>query len=161
MVTLQQKSTTLKREILAELTAFASMAYIPVVNPDMLSITGMDHAALLTATALAAAVGTLLMAFTPNYPIAQATDAAATALNACLGGLTTTAYIDQCCRLLSLRAFYLPSDLRNSLGIDSSFASHRGKSHDENPIGSSKRAFVRDRSRTLHRHRYSTAIPNR
>lgn len=48
------------------------MAYILVVNPDMLAITGMDRAALVTATALAAAAGSFLMASMTGYPISLA-----------------------------------------------------------------------------------------
>jgi AGZA family xanthine/uracil permease-like MFS transporter len=48
------------------------MSYILVVNPNILGATGMDRAALFTATALASVVGTLLMAFISNLPIAQA-----------------------------------------------------------------------------------------
>ena len=72
MVSLDRESTTPWRELLAGITTFASMAYILVVNPDMLALTGMNHAALVTATALSAAVGSLLMAFSTNYPIALA-----------------------------------------------------------------------------------------
>jgi AGZA family xanthine/uracil permease-like MFS transporter len=48
------------------------MSYILVVNPSILGGTGMDKGALFTATALATIVGTLLMAFLANLPIAQA-----------------------------------------------------------------------------------------
>lgn len=48
------------------------MAYILAVNPAILKDTGMDAAALVTATALSAAAGTLLMAALTNYPIALA-----------------------------------------------------------------------------------------
>ncbi len=64
--------TTLQREILAGLTTFASMAYILAVNPGILANTGMDPGALITATALASAIGCLLMALMTNYPIALA-----------------------------------------------------------------------------------------
>lgn len=67
-----KKTPVWRREILAGLTTFASMAYILVVNPGMLAITGMDQNALITATALSAAAGTLLMAILTNYPIALA-----------------------------------------------------------------------------------------
>lgn len=57
---------------MAGLTTFMTMAYILVVNPSILSVTGMDAGALLTATCLAAALGTLFMAFFANYPFALA-----------------------------------------------------------------------------------------
>lgn len=69
---LQIQGTTLKREVLAGLTTFAAMAYILAVNPAILSSTGMDAGALVTATALASAVGCLCMALLTNYPIGLA-----------------------------------------------------------------------------------------
>ena len=59
-------------EIVAGITTFITMAYILVVNPNMLSLTGMDSGAVFTATALAAVVGTLLCAFVARLPFAQA-----------------------------------------------------------------------------------------
>jgi AGZA family xanthine/uracil permease-like MFS transporter len=64
--------TTAGREIQAGLTTFAAMAYILVVNPEILAQTGMDRAALVTVTALTAAIATLIMALLTNYPIALA-----------------------------------------------------------------------------------------
>lgn len=49
-----------------------TMAYILAVNPNILSATGMDSGAVFTATALAAFLGTLLMAIFANYPFALA-----------------------------------------------------------------------------------------
>jgi AGZA family xanthine/uracil permease-like MFS transporter len=69
---LSENNTTAKREILAGLTTFSTMAYILAVNPGILSRTGMDFSALITATALAAAIGTLVMAFYANLPIGVA-----------------------------------------------------------------------------------------
>ncbi|GAA6184753.1 NCS2 family permease [Aliiglaciecola sp. NS0011-25] len=48
------------------------MSYVLVVNPSILSASGMPVAGLITVTALAACIGTLLMAFMTNYPIAMA-----------------------------------------------------------------------------------------
>ena len=48
------------------------MSYILAVNPDILSTAGMDKGAVFTATALASAVGTLLIAFLAKLPFAQA-----------------------------------------------------------------------------------------
>ena len=64
--------STPRREVLAGITTFASMAYILVVNPAMLAQTGMEQGALVTGTAVAAAMGCLLMALFTNYPIALA-----------------------------------------------------------------------------------------
>ena len=69
---LDQHRTTVGRELQAGLTTFAAMAYILAVNPAILAETGMDKAALVTVTALTAAVATLLMALLTNYPIALA-----------------------------------------------------------------------------------------
>jgi AGZA family xanthine/uracil permease-like MFS transporter len=69
---LRENHTTVKTELLAGLTTFMTMAYILAVNPSILSATGMDKGAILTATALASLVGTLLMAGLANYPFALA-----------------------------------------------------------------------------------------
>jgi len=69
---LKANNTNIKTELLAGLTTFLAMAYILAVNPQILSATGMDAGALFTATALAAAIGTICMAFIANYPIALA-----------------------------------------------------------------------------------------
>ncbi len=69
---LSEQNTTVKRELLAGLTTFVSMAYILFVNPSVLGAAGMNKGAVFTATALSAIIGCLLMAFLANYPIAIA-----------------------------------------------------------------------------------------
>jgi AGZA family xanthine/uracil permease-like MFS transporter len=69
---LKEHNTDVKTEIIAGITTFMTMAYILIVNPEILSVTGMDRNALFTATALSAAIATILMAFLANYPIALA-----------------------------------------------------------------------------------------
>ena len=69
---LSENKTDAKTEILAGITTFMTMAYILAVNPSILSATGMDSGAVFTATALAAFIGTLLMAIFANYPFALA-----------------------------------------------------------------------------------------
>ncbi|HHX31352.1 MAG TPA: NCS2 family permease, partial [Bacteroidales bacterium] len=69
---LKEHKTTVRVEIVAGIITFLTMSYILVVNPNILSATGMDRSALFTATAVAAILGTLFMAFIPNLPIAQA-----------------------------------------------------------------------------------------
>ncbi len=69
---LTQHRTTLRRELVAGITTFAAMAYILAVNPGILGQTGMDRGALITATALASALMTAVMALATNYPIALA-----------------------------------------------------------------------------------------
>ena len=63
---------SLKREILAGLTTFATMGYVLAVNPILLAPSGMDAAALVTATAITAILGCLLMGLFANLPIALA-----------------------------------------------------------------------------------------
>jgi adenine/guanine/hypoxanthine permease len=69
---LKEYGTTAGREIVAGLTTFAAMAYILAVNPDILKNAGMPQAALVTATALSAALATALMALLTNFPLALA-----------------------------------------------------------------------------------------
>lgn len=69
---LKQNGTNPRTEIIAGITTFLTMAYILAVNPSILSATGMDQAALFTATALAAIVGTLVMALWAKLPFALA-----------------------------------------------------------------------------------------
>lgn len=73
--------TTYKREIIGGLTTFLSMAYILFVNPSILSLSDvpdlpselrMDANAVFVATALAAAIGTLIMGLVAKYPVALA-----------------------------------------------------------------------------------------
>lgn len=69
---LAEMKTNPKREALAGLTTFVSMAYILFVNPSVLGAAGMDKGAVFTATALSAILGSLLMGLLANYPIAIA-----------------------------------------------------------------------------------------
>ncbi|MEY4004640.1 MAG: hypothetical protein RLZZ221_736 [Verrucomicrobiota bacterium] len=69
---LKENNTTVGREMQAGLTTFAAMAYILAVNPAILANAGMDKAALVTVTAVTAALATALMALLTNYPIALA-----------------------------------------------------------------------------------------
>src|SRR3984885_16071319 len=68
--------STVPRELRAGLTTFLTMSYVLFVNPQVLgsAITGVDNlfAKLLIVTALAAAIGSLLMALVARYPFAQA-----------------------------------------------------------------------------------------
>lgn len=69
---IDQLNTTVKREFLAGFTTFISMAYILFVNPTVLGASGMDEGAVFTATALASALGCILMGIFAKYPIATA-----------------------------------------------------------------------------------------
>lgn len=69
---LDELHTTFRRELLAGFTTFISMAYILFVNPSVLGAAGMDKGAVFTATALASALGCILMGVLARYPIATA-----------------------------------------------------------------------------------------
>ena len=69
---LKALGTSVQTEVLAGATTFLTMAYIVVVNPAILSSTGMPGAAVAAATCLAAGVGCILMGMAANYPIALA-----------------------------------------------------------------------------------------
>lgn len=69
---IDQLGTTVRLELLAGFTTFISMAYILFVNPSVLGAAGMDKGAVFTATALASALGCLLMGILAKYPIATA-----------------------------------------------------------------------------------------
>ncbi|WP_047983087.1 NCS2 family permease [Ornithinibacillus californiensis] len=68
----EELGTNFRTEFLGGLTTFLAMAYILFVNPAILGATGMDTGAIFTATAIAAAVGSLLMGLIAKYPIALA-----------------------------------------------------------------------------------------
>ncbi len=69
---LQEKGTSVTQEAIGGLTTFMTMAYIIFVQPAVLSAAGMDFGSVMVATCLSSAVGTFLMAFLANYPIALA-----------------------------------------------------------------------------------------
>lgn len=72
---LRENGTNVRTELIGGATTFMTMAYIIIVNPQILSApfgAGMDFNAVVAATCIGAAVGTLLMAFLANYPIALA-----------------------------------------------------------------------------------------
>lgn len=69
---LAENGTDVRRELLAGLTTFLTMAYIVVVNPSILSETGMNWGAVFVATCLAAALGSLIMGLYANYPFGLA-----------------------------------------------------------------------------------------
>ena len=69
---LKENLTDVRTEVMAGITTFMTMAYILAVNPSILSASGMDSGAVFTATALASAIATLLMAALSNYPFVLA-----------------------------------------------------------------------------------------
>ncbi len=72
MLGFDSQTMNIKTEIVAGVTTFLSMTYILAVNPEILSAAGMDKGAVFTATALASAIATLLLAFMAKMPFAQA-----------------------------------------------------------------------------------------
>lgn len=69
---LDNKNVDFRKEIIAGITTFLTMAYIIAVNPNILGDTGMDKGALVTATCLAAGFATILMGAFANLPFALA-----------------------------------------------------------------------------------------
>jgi AGZA family xanthine/uracil permease-like MFS transporter len=69
---LTANQTSVKQEFLGGLTTFLTMAYIIVVNPQILSQAGMPVEGVVFATCLSAAIGTLVMGLYANYPIGLA-----------------------------------------------------------------------------------------
>jgi adenine/guanine/hypoxanthine permease len=69
---LRENNTNIRIELLAGLTTFMTMAYVVVVNPQILGQAGMPVDGVLFATCLASAVSTLIMGLWANYPIALA-----------------------------------------------------------------------------------------
>ena len=69
---LSENQTTVRQELLGGLTTFVTMAYIIVVNPQILSQAGMPPEGVLFATCISAAVATLVMGLYANYPIVLA-----------------------------------------------------------------------------------------
>ena len=69
---LSENKTNVKTEIIAGITTFMTMAYILVVNANILSETGMDKSAVFAATAIASFIGSCAMGILANYPIALA-----------------------------------------------------------------------------------------
>jgi AGZA family xanthine/uracil permease-like MFS transporter len=69
---LKANQTTVRAEFLGGLTTFITMAYIIVVNPQILSKAGMPVEGVVFATCVASAAATLVMGLYANYPIALA-----------------------------------------------------------------------------------------
>ena len=69
---LEAHGTTLRREVIAGLTTFVTMAYIVVVNPAILSAAGIPPGPSMVATILTALVGSLLMGIYARRPFAIA-----------------------------------------------------------------------------------------
>jgi len=69
---LSENRTSVKTEVIAGITTFMTMAYILFLNPNILSVTGMDRNAVFLATAISAGFVTIAMGLVVNFPIALA-----------------------------------------------------------------------------------------
>ncbi|VEU83074.1 NCS2 family permease [Acholeplasma hippikon] len=68
----EERKTNFKSEIIGGLVTFLAMSYILAVNPSMISASGIPLGGAFLATAIGAAIATLVMAFVANYPVALA-----------------------------------------------------------------------------------------
>jgi AGZA family xanthine/uracil permease-like MFS transporter len=68
----KQLGSNVRTEVLAGMTTFSTLSYILVVNPMIMAQSGMDHGALITATAVVGAIFTIMMGLWTNYPLAMA-----------------------------------------------------------------------------------------
>ena len=85
---LKEMGTDIRTEVMAGLTTFMTMAYILIVNPNILSAAGMDWGAVFTATAVSSIFATLIMAIYAKYPFALAPGMGINAFFAFTIGLT-------------------------------------------------------------------------
>lgn len=69
---ISERNSTISTEVMGGITTFLAMSYIIIVNPSILSITGMDKGALITVTILSTVFGTLISGLYANVPIALA-----------------------------------------------------------------------------------------
>lgn len=69
---ISERGGSIKGEFLGGLTTFLTISYIIFVNPAVLSLTGMDKAALVTVTCVASAIGSFLGGILGNVPISLA-----------------------------------------------------------------------------------------
>ncbi len=69
---INERGSSISKEIIGGVTTFLAMAYILAVNPGILSASGMEFNAVFTATAVSACIATLIMAFLANLPVALA-----------------------------------------------------------------------------------------
>ena len=118
--------TNVKTEIIAGITTFLAMAYILAVNPSMLAATGMDQNAVFVATALSAALATVIMGFLANYPVALASGRGRNAYftySVCLGmglgdnawRIALTAVLDEGLVFIVLSAFKFREKIVNGI----------------------------------------------
>ena len=68
----QEKNTNLKTETIAGITTFLTMAYALFLIPSVLADAGMPEESVFVATAVAAAIGTLIMGIFAKFPMGLA-----------------------------------------------------------------------------------------
>ena len=69
---LESHGTTPKNELIAGLTTFVTMAYIVLVNPQIMSAAGMDPGASFVGTCIAASLACFAMGLYANWPVGLA-----------------------------------------------------------------------------------------
>lgn len=69
---ISERGSTISKELLGGLTIFLAMVYVLPVNADMLAQANMSFAAVFAATAIAAAIASLIMGLYANYPVGLA-----------------------------------------------------------------------------------------
>jgi AGZA family xanthine/uracil permease-like MFS transporter len=69
---ISERGSTISKELIGGLTIFLAMVYVLPVNAGMLSQTGMSFAAVFAATAIAAAIASIIMGLYANYPVGLA-----------------------------------------------------------------------------------------
>ena len=69
---LSEQRTTVKTELIAGLTTFLTMSYIIVLNPTILSNTGMSFSGVLLATVLVSSLSSIVMGLYTNLPYSLA-----------------------------------------------------------------------------------------
>ncbi len=69
---LKENNTSIKKEVIAGFTTFITMAYIIVVNPEMMTKTGMNKDAIFVGTCIAAALACIIMGLYANWPVGLA-----------------------------------------------------------------------------------------
>ena len=69
---ISERGSTITTEVRAGITTFLTMGYILFINPQILSLAGMPEADVAIATALGAAIATIIMGLYANYPFVLA-----------------------------------------------------------------------------------------
>ncbi len=67
-----ERKSTISQEVMGGVTTFLAMAYIIIVNPSILELSGMDKGALITVTCLASFLGSIIAGVWANSPISLA-----------------------------------------------------------------------------------------